>query len=74
MTLKWALLVKAESCRAEVPCQVKEEEEEEKKAIIGEGGFSWGLWAHHLWILIGATFGLNGWETSENLRSEQAQS
>lgn len=56
MTQKWARLVEAESCRAELPCGMKEEE----GTIIDEGGFSWGLWARHLWVLIAATFSLHG--------------
>lgn len=69
MTQKWALLVEAESCRAELPCGMKEEGE----TIIGEGGFFWVLWAHHLWMLIRAFFSVHAWETSENSRALQAQ-
>lgn len=56
MTQKWARLVEAESCRAELPCGMKEEE----GTIIDEGGFSWRLRVHHLWVLIAATFSLHG--------------
>lgn len=56
MTQKWARLVEAEGCRAELPCGMKEEE----GTIIDKGRFSWGLRAHHLWVLIASTFSFHG--------------
>lgn len=41
MTQKWARLVEAEGCRAELPCGMKEEE----GTIIDKGQF-WGVYGH----------------------------